>query len=66
MNEEQRIAHAIILAQDMYAKKKSKSLSKCFQRACQMMMTSPHLWMILYFANHWNNDLRNWADGILE
>lgn len=65
MNEEKRIAHAIILAQDMHFQKKYKSIIKCFEIACQKMILTPNLWKVLCFANHWNNDLRDWADTIL-
>ena len=66
------IAQAIIDAQkmreDSYHKEDDETFGHymcdyeyCFQEACEKNNLPPTLWHVLYLANHWHNDLRDWA-----
>ena len=76
MNEEKKIAQAILDAHKMHEESYDETAELgeeykspydfCFQLACEKLKLSPNLWEILILANHWYNDLAVWAEGILE
>lgn len=37
----------------------------CWQVACKEEKLFGQIWYVLYLANHWPNDLQDWADSVL-
>lgn len=73
MNEEKKIAQAIIKAhkihENSYDEVSSEYVSPfgfCFRLACENHRLSPNLYEVLVLANHWYNDLADWAKFVLE
>lgn len=72
MNEEKKIAQAILDAQKMheesYVEKSGNyklDIEKCFMKTCEKHGLSPNLWLLLSLAMHWCNDICDWADDVL-
>jgi len=38
----------------------------CWVIACEQQALPPHLWYVLHLANHWSNDLAEWATSVLK
>lgn len=75
MNEEKKIAQAILDAQKLYEKSYciastrrdaySLGFEECFKKACENNGLSSNLWALLSLANYWSNDIEEWAEAIL-
>ena len=72
MNEEKKIAQAIIDAQKMrensYSEEKQEYnflIEKCLIETCKQQNLSSNLWALLNLAMHWWNDIQLWAEDIL-
>ena len=77
MNEEKRIAGAILDAQKMreasYDTTGSATdpgfykldMEECLIATCKQRGLSPNLWALLNLAMHWWNDIQLWAEDIL-
>lgn len=78
MNEEKKIAGAILDAQKMREKsylpaidsqgndfgEYQKSIEECLVKTCEQRGLSPNLWALLNLAMHWWNDIQLWAEDI--
>lgn len=76
MNNEKRIAQAILDAQKMreesYAIGNGErighyklDIKTCLQETCEAQKLSPNLWCLLNLAMYWWNDVQVWAEDIL-
>ena len=72
MNEEKKIAQAIMDAQKMheesYDKKKekhTKDITQCLLETCKKHGLSDNMWCLLDLAMHWWNDIQCWADDVM-
>ena len=80
MNEEKKIAQAIIDAQKMreesyvpdtsiltpsYCGEYTKDIETCLIYTCKQRGLSTNLWALLNLAMHWQNDIQLWAEDIL-
>ncbi len=76
MNEEKKIAGAILDAQKMREESYftpngeeigtyKKDIEECLIETCKQQGLSPNLWALLDLANHWYNDIQQWAEAIL-
>jgi hypothetical protein len=72
MNEEKKIAQAILDAQKMREKsyneetgKYKRTQEECLIAACTCRELSPNLWCLLSLAMHWWGDVQLWAEDIL-
>lgn len=36
----------------------------CFMVSCEQQGVPPRMWYVLKLANHWSNDLAEWADNV--
>lgn len=80
MNEEKKIAGAILDAQKMREEsyvpdinmdgddtgfgEYSKSIEECLIATCKQRGLSPNLWCLLNLAMHWWNDIQLWAEDV--
>ena len=76
MNEEKKIAGAILDAQKMREESHVASvdepyghyqleIEECLIATCKQRGLSPNLWALLNLAMHWWNDIQLWAEDIL-
>lgn len=72
MNDEKKIAQAIMDAMKMkeesYCKDSERctmSIEDCLLQTCRTQGLSTNLWYVLTLSIHWWNDLRDWAEEIL-
>jgi len=73
MNEEKKIARAIQDAHRHHNESYDENLGdcrleveECFRTACENNGLSPGIWKLLAFANHWHNDIQDWANDVLK
>ena len=78
MNEEKKIAEAILDAQKMREESYvlenghnhevgayNLSMEECLIKTCKQQGLSPNLWALLNLAMHWWNDIQLWAEDIM-
>lgn len=76
MNDEKKIAEAILKAQqlrnDSYnpdhavtSEGYERSIEDCLMEACKLAGLSKNMWALLGLAMHWWNDIQLWAEDIL-
>lgn len=79
MNEEKKIARAILDAQEMRGESYQPAIDsegndfgeykleieECLIRTCKQKGLSPNLWALLNLAMHWWNDIQLWAEDVL-
>lgn len=69
MNEEKKIAQAILDAQKMreesYYGEYKRDMEECLIEACKKQGLSLNLWALLNLAMHWWNDIQLWAEDVL-
>ncbi len=79
MNEEKKIAGAILDAQKMREEsyqpaidsegndfgEYQKDMETCLIEACKQRGLSPNLWALLNLAIHWYNDIQLWAEDVM-
>jgi len=75
MNDEKKIAQAILDAQKMYEDSYKVAgssfgsykleLEECLIVTCKQQGLSDNLWALLNLAMHWWNDIQLWAESVL-
>lgn len=72
MNEEKKIAAAIMDAQKMHEESYCKdserctmSRENCLIETCKEQGLSLNMWALLSLAMHWWNDIQQWAEDVL-
>jgi hypothetical protein len=67
------IAKAVLIAQDAHEGSYNDSENRytadykdCFEAACQQLGLPVSLVDVLYLANTWSNDLRIWANSVMQ
>lgn len=72
MNEEKKIAKALLDAQKMYEENYDEDagyykqdIESCLIITCKKHKLSPNLWALLGLAMHWWNDVQLWAEDVL-
>jgi len=76
MNEEKKIAEAILDAQKMHEESYKRGngkkigrytldMTECLIATCKKHKLSENLWVVLDLAMHWFNDIQLWAEDVL-
>jgi len=76
MNEEKKIAQAILDAQKMHEEsyhvveghdysEYKLEIEDCLIATCKEQGLSENLWALLNLAMHWSNDIQLWAEDVL-
>ncbi len=72
MNDEKKIAQAILDAQKMHKESwvvnsgyYRLDIGECLVKSCKQNNLSENLWQLLTFAFYWCNDIQDWAENVL-